>query len=52
MPAPRLGVAALTGLVPDPGEATDENVAQFLRDHMEEFREFVMRVLTVPPRQV
>jgi len=39
------------GLFTDTGEVTDENVAQFLRDYMEEFRMFIMRVLTVLPRQ-
>jgi hypothetical protein len=26
--------------------------AQFLRDYMDEFRTFIVRVLAVPPRQV
>jgi chromate reductase len=38
------------GLFTDTGEVTDPNVAQFLRDYMEEFREFIVRVLTVLPR--
>jgi chromate reductase len=40
------------GLFTDTGEVTDENVAQFLRDYMDEFRKFIVRVLTVLPRQV
>jgi chromate reductase len=38
-------------LFTDTGEVTDETVTQFLRDYMEEFREFIVRVLTVLPRQ-
>jgi chromate reductase len=40
------------GLFTDTGEVTDENVAQFLRDYMEAFRTFIVRVLTVLPREV
>jgi chromate reductase len=39
------------GLFTDAGEVTDGNVAQFLKDFMEEFRMFIVRVLTVLPRQ-
>ena len=39
------------GVFTDAGEVTDENLAQFLRDFMEEFRQFIVRVLTVLPRQ-
>jgi chromate reductase len=39
------------GSFTDTGEVTDENVAQFLRDYMDEFRTFVVRVLIVLPRQ-
>jgi hypothetical protein len=39
------------GLFTDTGEVIDENVAQFLRDHMDEFRNFIVRVLTVLPRR-
>jgi chromate reductase len=38
------------GLSTGSGEVTDENVARFLRDYMEEFRTFIVRVLTVLPR--
>ncbi len=34
----------------DDGEITDESTATFLRNYMTEFREHVMRVLTVLPR--
>ncbi len=36
----------------DDGEVTDESTAGFLRDYMEEFRDHVVRVLTVLPRPV
>jgi chromate reductase, NAD(P)H dehydrogenase (quinone) len=39
------------GVFTDSGEVTDEGTAQFLRDFMEEFRQFIVRVLTVLPRQ-
>ena len=39
------------GVFTDSGEVTDETTAQFLKDFMEEFREFIVRVLTVLPRQ-
>ncbi|HEY8373430.1 MAG TPA: NADPH-dependent FMN reductase [Pseudonocardiaceae bacterium] len=40
------------GLFTEAGEVTDESTAQFLRDYMREFRDFVVRVLTVlPPRR-
>jgi chromate reductase len=38
------------GLFSDDGEVTDEATAQFLRDYMQEFKEFIIRVLTVLPR--
>jgi chromate reductase, NAD(P)H dehydrogenase (quinone) len=34
----------------DDGEVTDDTTAGFLKDYMEEFRDHVMRVLTVLPR--
>lgn len=33
------------------GEVTDESTAAFLRDFMAEFREHLVRVLTVIPRE-
>ena len=39
------------GLFTESGEVTDENVAQFLKDYMDEFRKFITRVVTVLPRQ-
>jgi len=34
----------------DDGEVVDETTAGFLKDYMEEFRDDVVRVLTVLPR--
>jgi chromate reductase len=34
----------------DDGEVIDETTAQFLKDYMQEFRDHVVRVLTVLPR--
>ena len=44
-------IQARPGLFTETGEVTDDSIAQFLRDYMEEFRKFIMRVLTVLPRQ-
>jgi chromate reductase len=38
------------GLIADDGEVTDEATEQFLRDYMNEFEQFITRVLTVLPR--
>ena len=51
MNAPEAYIQFKPGLFTDDGEVTDENVAQFLRDFMHEFRNFVERVLTVLPSQ-
>jgi chromate reductase len=51
MNAPEAYIQFKPGLFTDSGEVTDESTAQFLRDYMTEFHEFIMRVLTVlPPR--
>jgi chromate reductase len=39
------------GLLSEDGEVTDEGTAEFLKAYMEEFREFVVRVLTVVPKR-
>jgi chromate reductase len=39
------------GLFTDCGRVTDDSTTQFLRDFLEEFRQFVVRVLTVLPHQ-
>lgn len=38
------------GLITEGGEVTDEATAEFLRNYMSEFHAFVVRVLTVLPR--
>ncbi len=38
------------GLITDDGEVTVPETEQFLRDYMEEFHQFMARVLTVLPR--
>jgi hypothetical protein len=50
MNAPEAYIRFTPGLITDAGEVTDASVAQFLRDFMEEFRAFIIRVLTVLPR--
>jgi chromate reductase len=39
------------GMIADDGQVTDEKTAEFLRNYMKEFRDFIERVLTVLPRQ-
>jgi chromate reductase len=48
----KVGYFVGSPLFTDTGEVIDENVAQFLGDYMDEFRTFIVRVLTVLPRQV
>ncbi|WP_167043221.1 NADPH-dependent FMN reductase [Salinibacterium sp. ZJ454] len=38
------------GLITDDGEVTNDGTTDFLRNFMEEFREFIIRVLTVVPK--
>ena len=38
------------GLITDDGEVTNEDTAEFLRNYMTEFHAFIVRVLTVLPR--
>lgn len=39
------------GLITEDGQVTDESTAEFLRNYMKEYHAFVVRVLTVLPRQ-
>ena len=39
------------GLITETGEVTDEKTRQFLRNYMNEFHTFIVRVLTVLPRE-
>lgn len=50
MTSPKAYIAYLPELFHDDGEVTDESTATFLRDYMSEFRDHVVRVLTVLPR--
>ena len=40
-----------TGLISADGQVSDDSTADFLRNYMKEFHEFVVRVLTVLPRE-
>jgi chromate reductase len=51
MNSPEAYIQFKPGVFTESGEVTDENTAQFLRDFMNEFHQFVMRVLTVLPRE-
>ena len=50
MNAPEAYIHLKAGLVTDDGEVTDAKTAEFLRNYMAEFRDFIVRVLTVLPR--
>jgi NADPH-dependent dioxygenase len=50
MNAPEAYIQFTPGLITDAGEVADAGTARFLRDFMEEFRAFIVRVLTVLPR--
>ena len=51
MTAPEAYIKYSTELFPGDGEVTDESTRTFLANYMEEFRTYVVRVLTVIPRQ-
>ncbi len=51
MTAPEAYIKYSTELFPGDGEVTDESTRAFLTNYMEEFRTYVVRVLTVIPRQ-
>lgn len=50
MGVPEAYIQFTPGLIAEDGEVTDATTEQFLRDYMSEFRDFVIRVLTVVPR--
>src|SRR3712207_573817 len=50
MTAPEAYIRYSPEVFRDDGEITDESTAAFLKDYMTEFRDHVMRVLTVLPR--
>ena len=50
MNAPEAYVQFKPGLIDAHGEVTDDTTVEFLRNYMEEFHAFIVRVLTVLPR--
>ena len=50
MNAPEAYIQFKDGMINDAGEIADASTADFLRNYLEEFHEFVARVLTVLPR--
>ena len=51
MNSPEAYIQFKPGLFTDAGEVTDDTTTQFLRDFMQEFEAFIVRVLTVLPPQ-
>jgi chromate reductase len=51
MNAPEAYVQFKPGLITEDGQVTNEKTAEFLRNYMTEFHAFVVRVLTVLPRE-
>jgi chromate reductase len=51
MTTPEAYINFTPGMITATDEVTDASTARFLRRFMEEFRAFIVRVLTVPPRQ-
>jgi NAD(P)H-dependent FMN reductase len=51
MSTPEAYIHFIPGLITDAGEVTDASTLRHLRYFMEEFRAFIVRVLTVLPRQ-
>ena len=51
MNSPEAYIQFKPGLINDDGEVTDDTTAEFLRNYMTEFHAFIVRVLTVLPRE-
>jgi chromate reductase len=51
MTAPEAYIKYTPELFPGDGEVTDESTKAFLTDYMEQFRTYIVRVLTVIPRK-
>lgn len=51
MNAPEAYIQFKPGLITDEGEVTNEDTVKFLTNYMKEYHAFVVRVLTVLPRQ-
>ena len=50
MNAPEAYIQFKQGLITDAGDVTNESTAEFLRNYMAEFHQFIERVYTVLPR--
>jgi chromate reductase len=50
MNAPEAYIQFKPGLITDNGDVTNESTAEFLRNYMTEFHQFIVRVYTVLPR--
>src|SRR4051812_39252297 len=51
MNAPEAYIQFKPGLITDDGEVTAESTEKFLRTYMEEFQDFIARVLSAPPKK-
>ena len=51
MSSPEAYIQFTPGLITDDGEVTNDSTAEFLRTYMTEYHAFVVRVLTVLPRE-
>lgn len=51
MNSPEAYIQFKPGLINDDGEVTDDTTAEFLRNYLSEFHAFIVRVLTVLPRE-
>jgi chromate reductase len=52
MNAPEAYIQFAPGLITDQGEVTNESTAEFLRNYMAEFHQFIVRVYTALPRNI
>ena len=50
MNAPEAYIQFTPGLITDEGEITNESTAEFLRNYMAAFHQFIVRVYTALPR--
>ncbi|EIM26767.1 putative flavoprotein [Microvirga lotononidis] len=50
MNAPEVYIRFTPGLITDEGEVNNESTAEFLRNYMAEFHQFIVRVYTALPR--
>jgi chromate reductase len=51
MNSPEAYIQFKPGMITDDGDVTDDTTAEFLRNYMTEFHAFIIRVLTVLPRE-